>query len=390
MTVSHTTGTGPITYGSTGNSDATFVLGLTLYQPSAPRALQPNLMSGAWPVYAGGSGSVTLNEAALGAAPFSYQWLSDNGGGGALTPVNGGTTSNLVVNIGVLAAGNYNYAVVVSNAFGISISPGFTLNVLGPTAPSLTTDIAPAPVNTGNVGDTVQYTASFTGTPPISYQWMFNHGYGPTPISTIGNPSAGSNTLTLSNLQLTNGGVYSVAAQNYAGSVTSSVSTLVMMPPVNSPPPGVTVPPVFIAVFKQPGFDASPMGSRHASAGDQSCRALDTFGDQLGGEHHQCADDQCDNVFSFDRRQPAAHREPLLFFAATRIFASQIPSRFFSTPPPSKSNCSSRQTCRQPSPCSTTPWWTRITRTILRRSWAQTTKSAPGGKLLKLWFRARD
>ncbi len=190
MTVSHTTGTGPITYGSTGNSDATFVLGLTLYQPSAPRALQPNLMSGAWPVYAGGSGSVTLNEAALGAAPFSYQWLSDNGGGGALTPVNGGTTSNLVVNIGVLAAGNYNYAVVVSNAFGISISPGFTLNVLGPTAPSLTTDIAPAPVNTGNVGDTVQYTASFTGTPPISYQWMFNHGYGPTPISTIGNPSA--------------------------------------------------------------------------------------------------------------------------------------------------------------------------------------------------------
>jgi hypothetical protein len=253
MTVAHTTGDGPITYGNTGTSDASFHLGLTAYGSSAPWAMPPVLKSGAWPVYAGVPGTVTVNEAALGAAPFSYQWLSDNGAGGALTPLTGATISNLLVNTETLTAGNYRYAVIVSNAFGASLSPAFTLTVLGPTAPSVVTHIAPVPVNIGNVGQTVTYSAVFTGTPPLSYQWYFNAGYGPVPISPLDNPGGISNTLMIQNLQLAHDGVYFVTAQNSSGSTTSGVSTLAVIAPPGTPPRASTVPPVNVLITNSAG-----------------------------------------------------------------------------------------------------------------------------------------
>jgi Immunoglobulin I-set domain len=253
MTVSHTAGTGPVTYGNTGNSDAAFDLGLMSYQQPAPRALPPTMTAGVWPIYAGESGTFTLNETALGSGPFIYQWLRDGGAGGALSPINGATSSNLIVDGSGLATGNYNYAVVVSSASGSSLSPNFTVTVLGATAPSVVADITPAPVNVGNVGETVSFSAAFTGTPPLSYQWYFNNGFGPMPISSLGNPSVGSNTLMLSNLQLTNDGIYSVVAQNGAGSVTSSVATLVVNPPANSPPPAANLPPVSLQISNSVG-----------------------------------------------------------------------------------------------------------------------------------------
>jgi hypothetical protein len=254
MAVANTTGTGSVTYGSTGTADATFNLGLITYQSSAPRALQPTYASPTWPVYAGMSGTVTLNEMALGLAPFTYQWLGDNGSGGVLVPISGSTASNLVLNVTSLSTGAYQYAVIVGNAYGSSISPTFILNVLGPTAPSVVADIAPAPANTARVGDTVQFTASFTGTPPVSYQWFFDNAFGPVPIPASANPTATNNTLALTNLQLTNDGDYSVMAQNVAGSATSSAATLVMTPPPNSPPPAVTVPPVTVQLSNNSGL----------------------------------------------------------------------------------------------------------------------------------------
>lgn len=254
LTLSHTTGTGPITYGNTGNSDATFNLGLAAYQQSAPRAVAPILATGDWPVYAGNPGSFELRETALGSGPFHYQWLSNNGSGGALIPLIGETDSNLVVNTASLAIGNYNYAVIVSNAFGVSISPAFTMNVLGPTPPTVVTNISPAPANVVSVGEAASFATAFTGTAPISYQWYFNNGFGPLPISVVENPSAGSSILTLPNVQLSHDGVYTVVAQNVFGSATSSASTLVVLPPVNAPPPAMTIPPVTLQVSNSPGL----------------------------------------------------------------------------------------------------------------------------------------
>lgn len=248
MTVTNTSGTGNITYGLTGTSDATFDLALVVYEQQAPRALMPTVASGTYPVYAGTSGTMTLNETALGSGTLSYQWLTDNGTGAALTPISGASGTNLTISLSSLSAQNYNYAVEVCNKYGSSVSQPLTLNVLGPSAPSISSDITPQPVDEVNVGQTASFSAMFTGTPPINYQWYFDTGSGPNPISAGTNPAAVSNTLVIANVQLTNAGIYSVVAQNSAGSTSSSDSSLLVIPPAGTPPPAVTLPPVTLHI----------------------------------------------------------------------------------------------------------------------------------------------
>jgi hypothetical protein len=66
------------------------------------------------------------------------------------------------------------------------------------------------------VGTTTNITVTATGTTPLSYQWMFN-----------GNAIAGATTssFTITNIQQTNQGVYSVVVANIAGSALSSSGT---------------------------------------------------------------------------------------------------------------------------------------------------------------------
>ncbi|MDB6110215.1 MAG: hypothetical protein JWR69_1965 [Pedosphaera sp.] len=248
MTVANTVGTGMVTYGASGNSDATFDLGITVYQKSAAYATTPTFTNNITPIYAGMSVALTLNEAALGTPPFTYQWLVDNGTGGASMPVGGATGANLQLNTTSLAAGGYNYAVIVNNAYGSSTSAPVRLNILGASAPVILTDIAPAPANEGNVGQTLTYSATFAGTQPLSYQWYVDMGSGPIPISVNSNPSATSNTLVLANVQLTTAGIYFVTAQNSQGSTPSSDSTLVVTPPTGASPRSVTLPPVTLHI----------------------------------------------------------------------------------------------------------------------------------------------
>ena len=86
---------GPITYGTTGNSDSVFDLNLVISQK--PNASLPTYTPFVNPIY--GDTPVTLSEAGVGTPPLSYQWLSDNGTGGALVPVAGATSTNLVVTV---------------------------------------------------------------------------------------------------------------------------------------------------------------------------------------------------------------------------------------------------------------------------------------------------
>ena len=247
MTIANPTGSATVTYDPTGASDATFDLGLIAYSLAAPRAVAPTFTPDSTPIYAGGTTAVTFNEVALGTAPFSYQWLTDNGGGGALVPINGAVSSNLLVDTTARPAGNYNYAVTVANAFGTSTSATVTLYILPASPPVVLTDITPAPANQGNIGQTVTYSATFAGTPPLSYQWNVDKGSGFTPIPVAANPSAISNTLVITNLQLTNAGIYSLTAQNNVGNTPSSASTLVIPTP-NGAPLSVTLPPVTLSL----------------------------------------------------------------------------------------------------------------------------------------------
>ncbi len=59
--------------------------------------------------------SVTASAPVNGPAPYSYQWQTDGGSGGALTNIPGATSSNLVINTTGFADGFYQYTVVVSN-----------------------------------------------------------------------------------------------------------------------------------------------------------------------------------------------------------------------------------------------------------------------------------
>jgi hypothetical protein len=69
----------------------------------------------------------------------------------------------------------------------------------------------------------------------------------------VNNPSAVSNTLVLSDIQLADAGIYSVTAQNAAGNASSSSATLVVMPPDRAPPSPVTLPPVTLQVSNSSG-----------------------------------------------------------------------------------------------------------------------------------------
>jgi hypothetical protein len=73
------------------------------------------------------------------------------------------------------------------------------------------------------VGQTASLSVGASGSPPLSYQWFFNS-------NSIGGATGSS--LLLTNVQITNAGIYSVMVSNAAGSVSSSNAVLM----VNYPP----------------------------------------------------------------------------------------------------------------------------------------------------------
>jgi hypothetical protein len=110
------------------------------------------------------------------------------------------------------------YTVVVQNAAGSAETPAATLAVTE--APIITTPPASQVVG---LGQSTTLSVSAAGTGPFSYQWRFKGGA----IS-----GATSATLALSNLQLSDGGEYSVVVGNNIDSVISSPATVTVRPPL--------------------------------------------------------------------------------------------------------------------------------------------------------------
>ena len=84
----------------------------------------------------------------------------------------------------------------------------------GPTAPSITTQ---PQSQTVNIGASVTFSVVATGTGPLSYQWKKN---------TVDIGGATSDSYTISSVQPTDAGSYTVVVTNSVGSVTSSAATL--------------------------------------------------------------------------------------------------------------------------------------------------------------------
>jgi len=167
-------------------------------------------------------GSATFSVTATGEG-LHYQWRHD----GSSLP--GATNSTLVLtNIQSEARGYY--YVDVSNSSGTVASTEALLDVLLPP------EIVEQPVSRQVIaGASAQFSVEVTGSEPLSFQWL----KGGTAISGATNFS-----LVLSNVQTANAGNYTVVVTNVAGSVTSEVATLSLVPGLEQ---------LFVSTFRQPG-----------------------------------------------------------------------------------------------------------------------------------------
>ena len=165
--------------------------------------------------------SVTFSVFGSGTPPFFFQWQKDttnlvNGGN-----ISGATNNSLTIT-NVQTSNSGSYPLIVTNYGGSVTSSNAILTV---------TNIPPAitlqPTNqTVGVGTTVTLAVTATGTAPLSYQWQVN-GTNLVDQGHVGEISGTTTAvLTISDVQLTNDGNYTVIVTNFGGSVTSSVAVL--------------------------------------------------------------------------------------------------------------------------------------------------------------------
>ena len=161
--------------------------------------------------------NVTFGVTVDGSAPFSFQWQFN---GRSLA---GATNSSLTLsNVVVANAGSY--AVIVQNAAGSVSSLAAALVVNVPVS------ITAQPQSQNAVtGSNAVFAVTATGTAPLGYQWLVNG---------VALPGATNSSLTISNVQLTDAGVYQVVVTNVVSTVTSTNANLT----VNSLPLITTAP----------------------------------------------------------------------------------------------------------------------------------------------------
>jgi hypothetical protein len=145
----------------------------------------------------------------------SCQWKFNN------TNISGATGFSLTItNVQMTNAGNY--SVFISNVAGSTNSAAAVLTVQPGTPPTIVTQ----PFGTSvPVGGTATFTVTASGSTPLSYQWSFNN---------TNLVNATNATLTLTGVQTTNAGNYSVAITNLYGATNSAPAGLfITTPPQN-------------------------------------------------------------------------------------------------------------------------------------------------------------
>jgi hypothetical protein len=149
--------------------------------------------------------AATFSVVATGATPLTYQWDFDG------VAIANATNSTLTISR-TDPANAGTYTVVVSNPYGPLTSDPAVLTVY--TAPALTV----GPVGEiADPGASVTFTAAATGALPLTYLWLYNGKL----IDSSTNPF-----VTLSDLQTSEAGDYTVAVSNSFGAVTSTVAIL--------------------------------------------------------------------------------------------------------------------------------------------------------------------
>lgn len=185
--------------------------------------------------------TATFTIQATGSVPLYYQWKRDGtnlADGGDFT---GTTTTNLTVS-NVSAADVGTYSVVITNLGGAVTSSNAVLSIMD-SEPVIT--VQPTDQN-AEVGTTAVFTVAAIGSKPFYYQWSYNDSSGPTNID-----GATNATLVLTNVQLTDSGVYFVTVSNAMGPTPSfgAMLTVYELPMVTSQPTDLVVAVRSNAVF---------------------------------------------------------------------------------------------------------------------------------------------
>jgi pectate lyase len=148
--------------------------------------------------------NVTLALAADGTQPLSYQWFS------SATGLLGSRTNASLTFTNIQVSDTADYSVLVTNIAGSVTSVLAHVWVSNtPLPPSFTLQPASLIVVTGA---TSTFTAAATGTAPLSYQWSKDG----TNVS-----GATGASLSITNVQLSAAGSYTLAVSNVAGTITS-------------------------------------------------------------------------------------------------------------------------------------------------------------------------
>jgi polygalacturonase len=190
----------------------------------------------------------TFSVTTSGSQPLIYQWYYNTN----TLLVSGAGTTLTLTNVQPSDAGSY--SVVVSNTAGSVISSNAVLTVnTNPAAPLFITQPASLHVY---AGDTATFTAAAVGTQPITYQWNKNT----VPIS-----GANSSALTLTNVQPSDAGTYTVVASNSLSATTSTNAVLTVT--LKSPP---LLPNIPTNVFNVTNFGALGDGVTNNAAAIQS------------------------------------------------------------------------------------------------------------------------
>jgi len=150
-----------------------------------------------------GAPSVTVS----GLGPFTYQWRKNS------IPISGATS--LFFNISSLQASDAGaYSVVVSNSAGSVITGSDLVSLYPPLLPTVTSQ----PVSQSlQKGRPATFTVSAYATPNPTFQWKKDG---------VAIANAIENFYTISSIQVTDAGNYTVVVTNAAGSITSTAATL--------------------------------------------------------------------------------------------------------------------------------------------------------------------
>jgi hypothetical protein len=193
----------------------------------------------------GAGTTVVFGVTVSGTTPYTYQWRLNGVKIGASTTASLTTSSYTVTNSQIADEGSY--TCLITNMAGSTSSAPATLTIEKPAV------ITNAPVSkTAIQGQTVTFTVGASGVPAPSYQWQFN---------SINLNSATNSALSITNVQLTNAGSYTVIVSNFFGAVSNNppaTLTVYAPPSVTVQPPSQSVNPGSNATFTASATGTSP------------------------------------------------------------------------------------------------------------------------------------